>query len=272
MIKRSILFMGSTLTRSLAILFALSLLWACVPKNESRPVPNSTSKRSKSVFKGITNQAAAPNESLTEESVMDFLLLYGKEHANNQVIIHTEFGEIGIRLYQNTPLHRANFLYLTARKYFDGTWFYRVSPGHVIQAGNNDDGETGKKRTAIGDYKIPNEISAGNLHVRGAVAAARSYYQNPDKKSNPYEFYIVLGKKYTQRQLELLSDKEGFALTEKQISTYAEQAGSPHLDAEHTVFGMVTSGMEVVDAISKVKTDAGEWPLENVVIKVEVVK
>jgi len=262
----------TTVSISVKILFwvpVIVLIHACggdLIEASSNPKENLAEEKSS------TNSTEAPAKGLTDESAPDFLKAFARKHNENEILITTNFGDIRIRLYQNTPMHRGNFIYLAKQGYFDGTWFYRVSPGHVIQAGNNDESETGKKRSRIGDYKVPNEIGTGNLHKRGAVAAARTYYQNPGKHSNPYEFYIVLGKSYSPRELELLAEKEGFDLTEKQKQVYARFPGSPHLDEEHTVFGEVTEGLDVVEAISKVQIDNGEWPLENIPIRVKVME
>lgn len=267
--RRKVHFTEFILTRPYLFLAVLSLLVACESTdshiNQPQVAPVKASK-------SIAAPLEAPKEGLTDESVVSFLNQFAKSHQGDVVLIHTNIGDIKIQLYRNTPIHRANFTYLTQQEYFDGTWFYRVSPGHVIQAGNNDETVTGKKRRVLGDYKLPNEIAAGNLHVRGAIAAARTYYQNPDKLSNPYEFYIVIGKEYSSAQLELLAEKEGFDLNDKQREAYANQPGSPHLDAEHTVFGRVISGMETVMAISRVETDEGEWPLEIIPVKMKVIK
>lgn len=261
-----------TSVKSLSLAGLMLLIGACDSAIDESASPSKSGQPASSSSEISPGPDQPPAGGLTDETAPDFLKAYAKKHSDDEVVISTEYGDIKLRLYQNTPMHRANFIYLTREDYFDDTWFYRVSPGHVIQGGNNDDSETGRKRLRIGDFKIPNEIGAGNLHMRGALAAARTYYQNPDKKSNPYEFYIVLGKSYTPRELELLAEKEGFGLTEKQKQVYAELAGSPHLDEEHTVFGEVIEGMDVVEAISRVEIDDGEWPLENIPIRVEVIE
>ncbi len=208
---------------------------------------------------------------LSFKNATTFLKEYGEEHNSDEVLIHTDMGDIGIRLYRNTPLHRASFLYLCEQDYFDGTWFYRVSEGHVIQAGNTDGRKTQQKRDAIGEYMIPPELDNRNYHKKGAVAAARPYKGNPDKYSDPYEFYISLGRQYNRGQLLRLAKKHEISFTEDQLNFYSQTPGSPHLDGEHTVFGEVISGMEVVEKISKVKVDAGEWPMRDIPITVEVV-
>ena len=240
----------------------------CHAPNEAKTLKDDESTTIKSL-KENTNQNEP--EVLTDESASSFLKEYGKEHTESIVEVVTPKGEISIRLYENTPLHKANFLYLSQNGYFDNTWFYRVSKGHVIQAGNTDGVETIKKRKKIGEYTIPAEMISTNYHKYGAVAMARSYYQNPEKKSDPYEFYIVLGKSYSRRELELLAEKHEMTFTPAQLDFYADVKGSPHLDGQHTVFGEVIQGMDVVEDISQVEVDEGEWPLVNLSIKVKVI-
>lgn len=215
-------------------------------------------------------ESIAEFQALTEKTARKFLEKYAKQNPlENRFKIQTSFGEIQIELYTNTPLHLANFNLLFDKRYFNDTWFYRVSENHVIQAGNTDGRQTVDKRNAIGMFTIPAEALDKNLHIYGAVAAARSYKNNPDKESDPYEFYIVLGKQYSNAELRLMSDKYSFDLSVTKIETYAKQGGAPHLDGEHTVFGRVTKGMDVVEKIAKQPTDEGEWPLMNIPIQIK---
>lgn len=179
---------------------------------------------------------------LVQEELIPFLTEYGEKNPENQVRIKTRFGNIDVELFRDTPLHRANFLYLVKEDYFDNTFFHRVTEGFVIQGGNSDNPDTNRKRHRIGDFLIPSEFDAGHRHVRGALAAAKYEEQNVSKASSPYEFYIV-------------QDPEG----------------AHHLDNDHTVFGRVISGMDVVDEINKVETDQSDWPLTNIhIIEAEV--
>lgn len=180
---------------------------------------------------------------LVQEELIPFLMEYAKKHDENRVRIKTRFGNIDVELYKDTPLHRANFLYMVKNDYYDGTFFHRVSDGFVIQGGNSDNPDTNIKRHHIGDFLIPSEFDAGHKHVRGALAAAKYAEQNVSKASSPYEFYIV-----------------------------QDPDGAPHLDNDHTVFGRVISGMDVVDEINKVPTDESEWPLTNIHITMEVLE
>lgn len=197
-----------------------------------------------------------------------FLEAYKPKSNSNRVLIETKFGQIRVELFENTPLHRKNFLYLVDRKYFDGTWFHRVSPNHVIQAGNNDEYSLAKLRKVIGEYKIKPEALAQNYHAYGALAMARSYKNNPDKLSDPFEFYICMGPKFSEGQLKAMEEQYDMKLNADQWTLYREKGGSPHLDGQHTVFGRVISGMEVLEEISKVETDEGEWPIVNIPIQI----
>ena len=177
---------------------------------------------------------------ITQENVTSFLMDYGKKNPEKYCVIETKFGDIEIELFENTPLHRTNFIYLVKNEYFNTTYFHRVVKDFIIQGGNSDDTKTQKSRNALGDYFIPAELNK-NSHHYGAIAAARDWENNPDKLSNPFEFYIIQSKK-----------------------------GSHHLDGKHTVFGKVTKGMAIVDLIANEPTDEGEYPLMNVKIKIRL--
>ncbi|WP_418509454.1 peptidylprolyl isomerase [Corallibacter sp.] len=181
---------------------------------------------------------------LTDSLAMEFFLEYEKTHKENKVRITTKFGDIDILLYDKTKFHRANFIYLTKRGYFDNTQFYRVIDNFIIQAGNTDDPKVKRKRGKIGRYLLPKDTKRGYKHDRGAVSMPSSDIENPYKLASPYEFFIV-----------------------------QQQGGAHHLDGDYTIFGTVIKGMDVVDEIAKQKTDDGDWPLRNVYIqKVEIIE
>jgi len=198
----------------------------------------------KEVVKGKKPQTAQYPE-ITNKNVVSFLTEYGKENPETKVKISTRFGDIFIELYKDTPLHRANFIYLVKQQYFDNTFFHRVVPDFIIQAGNSDTKATPMKRKKLGfSYLLPAELENGRKHTRGTVSGAKEYRENPDKQTAPYEFFIFLGPdKYTS-----------------------------HLNGNYTIFGRVTQGMDVVDTISKLPRDDGEWPLQNVFITAEIVE
>ncbi|MHA7057742.1 peptidylprolyl isomerase [Aquimarina sp. M1] len=180
---------------------------------------------------------------LTNKNMKEFLLKYGKENPETMVRISTKFGDIHIKLFEEAPIHRANFIYLVKQKYFDETFFYRVAKGFVIQGGNSDRTQMAQKRHDIGDYTLPQEPIDGLKHDRGFVALSKQWVDNPSNRSTPFEFFIVIAKQ-----------------------------GAHHLDGEHTIFGKVVKGMNVADKISNVPVDGSEWPKENIFIKAEVIK
>ena len=171
------------------------------------------------------------NSSNTEE----FLLAYGKKNPETKVIIKTKFGNIKIRLFNDVPAHRASFIYLTKNEYFNTTVIYRVAKNFVIQGGNSDNYLTIEQRTKHGNYLIKPEFKKHRLHKYGSLAAAREWDNNPDKLSNPFEFYVVQNKK-----------------------------GAPHLDNQHTVFGQVFEGFDTMTKISKVAVGEDDWPVDEI--------
>ncbi|QIE58123.1 peptidylprolyl isomerase [Rasiella rasia] len=181
---------------------------------------------------------------ITEENVVEFLTQYGQENPETEVKITTRLGTIYMSLYEDTPLHRANFIYLVKSGYFSDTFFHRTVPKFIIQGGNSDLPSTNKKRADIGaTYLLPAEINGRN-HSYGSVSGAKEYRENPDKKTMPFEFFIFLGP----------------------------QTSTKHLNGNYTVFGKITKGMSVVEKIAVLETDEGEWPLQNVYITAEIVK
>ena len=180
-------------------------------------------------------------DSLNKKNVEAFFTEYGKKNKETKVIIKTKFGNIKIRLYEDTPIHRANFIFLTKINYFNTTEIYRVAKNFVIQGGNSDETYTKKQRRLYGNYLIKPEFRKNRKHKFGALAAAREWKRNPNKLSNPFEFYMVHNRK-----------------------------GAHHLNNEHTVFGEVISGFNTMDKISRVKVGVDEWPTEDIKITVEI--
>ena len=147
-------------------------------------------------------------------------------------------------LFNNTKFHRSNFIYLTKKKYFNGTQFYRVINNFIIQAGNSDDRKISKKRKKIGRYLLPNDLDKGYSHKRGMVSMPSSLVDNPYKLASPFEFFIVQKKD-----------------------------GAHHLDGDYTIFGKVIRGMNIVDKIASTPTDNLDWPIDNIYInKVEIIE
>src|SRR5690606_22487090 len=174
---------------------------------------------------------------LTEENAIDFFFRYAKELKGNRVRVNTSMGSFTLRLYDNVPYHKANFIYLAEKNYFDSTQFHRVVKDFIIQGGSTDNPKVMKKRRAIGRYLLPPDTRKGHSHHRGTISMPSSVRDNPHKLASPYEFFIVV-----------------------------TSPGSYHLDGSYTPFGRVVEGMEVVDAINSVPVGDGDWPWESVYI------
>ena len=158
-----------------------------------------------------------------------------------EFIMETTHGTMKIKLYSKTPLHRENFTNLVAENYYDGIRFHRVIEGFMIQTGDplsRDTSMINSWGTGGPDKTVPAEFIAEYGHKKGAIAAARKGdMANPKKASSGSQFYIV-----------------------------HDPNTCIHLDGQYTVFGEVTEGLEVIDAIATVATDRYDRPYEDVMI------
>jgi len=122
-------------------------------------------------------------------------------------------GEMKIKLYDETPLHRDNFLKLVKSGFYDGTLFHRVIPGFMIQAGDpNSKTAPAGQQLGSGDvgYTIPAEIKPNLFHKKGALAGARQGDEvNPKKESSGCQFYIVTGNITPEIQLKAMEAQKG---------------------------------------------------------------
>lgn len=192
------------------------------------------------------------------------------------VKISTTFGNITIKLYNKTPLHRDNFLKLVKEGYYDGLLFHRVIREFMIQGGDPDS-KNAAPNVELGQggpgYTIPAEIRPDLIHKKGALAAARmGDHMNPQKASSGSQFYIVQGKVYPLEELEGIEQRHGIAFSQIQKESYSSIGGAPHLDGGYTVFGEVIEGLNVIDAIAALKTDGNNRPVKDVKMKIEVIR
>jgi len=181
--------------------------------------------------------------------------------------IETNLGDIQVKLYEKTPLHKENFEKLVAEQFYDSVLFHRIIAGFMIQTGDpatkpvaNKDSLTDKL-----DYTVPAEFVPEYFHKKGALAAARfGDAVNPEKRSSSSQFYIVQGRTFTDEELDQIEDNFHIKFSEFQRGIYKTIGGTPFLDRNYTVFGEVVKGMEVVDAIASVPTGPGDFPVKDV--------
>ena len=219
------------------LILSASLLFQCNKEKKKTEIKTPIQKKEKKLEKKVKKRW----DSLNSNNVEAFFTEYGKHNKETKVIIKTRFGNIKLRLYNDTPIHRANFIFLTKIKYFNTTEIYRVAKNFVIQGGNSDETYTIKQRRLYGNYRLLPEFRSNRRHKYGALAAARDWEDNPNKLSNPFEFYMVHSRK-----------------------------GAHHLNNEHTVFGEVISGFNTMDKISRVKVGVDEWPEEDIRMTIEI--
>jgi cyclophilin family peptidyl-prolyl cis-trans isomerase len=168
----------------------------------------------------------------------------GSQTTQVKFIIHTDLGDMKGVLYNETPLHRDNFVKLVKAGYYDGTLFHRVILGFMIQGGDPDS-KTAKPGQQLGGgdpgYTIPAEFRPTLKHKKGALAAART--QNPAKASSGSQFYIVEPEK-----------------------------GTHFLDNDYTVFGEITSGFDVITKIASAAKDSNDRPLKDIKMTIKIVE
>ena len=162
-----------------------------------------------------------------------------KEEPEFEIV--TTHGTMKVKLYSQTPQHRDNFVKLVSENYYDGIRFHRVIEGFMIQTGDplsRDTSMINSWGTGGPEKTVPAEFIAEYGHKKGAIAAARKGdMANPKKASSGSQFYIV-----------------------------HDPNTCIHLDGQYTVFGEVTEGLEVIDAIATVATDRYDRPYEDVMI------
>ena len=235
------------------------------------------------------------------------------------VRLETTVGDITLKLYNETPGHRDNFVRNVREGAYDGVLFHRVIKDFMVQTGDPAS-RNARKGQMLGASDYGDEIPAEFVypkffHKKGAIAAARTGDNiNPEKKSSGSQFYIVVGKKYNlqelvqlekslqQRQMQSFFDSLASAhrkeimelrrarnsaglqalqeelikqtedslkgklvrFTDEQREAYTTVGGTPFLDGAYTVYGEVTSGMDVIEKIQSVATDSNDRPLDDV--------
>ena len=189
----------------------------------------------------------------------------------------TTAGHMTIQLYDETPLHRDNFIKLAEEGFYEDITFHRVIEGFMIQAGDPESkGNSKNKKLGSGgnSYTIPAEFNSKLVHTKGALAAARTGDNvNPKKESSGSQFYIVHGKPQTDKQLENYELQKGIKYNAYDANILKTLGGTPALDMEYTVFGRVIKGLEVIDKIAESQTDKTDRPVEDIrILSLKIIK
>ena len=210
-----------------------------------------------------------------KESVMEKELIIDPPH-DCLVAMETSLGSITIRLYDGTPKHRDNFIKLAESGFYDGLLFHRVIEGFMIQGGdpNSKNAKPGQRLGSGGPgYTIPAEITEEYAHVKGSLSAARQGDQvNPKKNSSGSQFYIVHGQKASEDVLSSMESRKGIQYSDKIKEQYINEGGTPFLDQDYTVFGIIEKGLDIVDIIAATNTDNSDRPKTDIkILKVRVI-
>lgn len=206
-------------------------------------------------FLFILTISCTKNLEIEQDKVTGFLLKHGSENLENEVIIKTNFGSIELKLYDETPLHRANFIRLIKSGYYSDRKIYRIVKGLCIQGGANSYDKL--------KYTVPAEFKPNLINKYGALAMARYSENNPDKMSSATEFFIIT-KSVSYEENELSKYPESLK------NIYKKIGGEINFDNEYTVFGEVSKGMDIVEKIASLELVDVEKPLEMPTFSVEL--
>ena len=192
------------------------------------------------------------------------------------VKIETSYGDMVVKLYNETPLHRDNFIKLVKDGTYNDLLFHRVINQFMIQGGDPKSRDA-KPGQMLGDgelgYTLPAEFVPSLYHKKGALAAARQADAvNPEKRSSSCQFYIVQGTTWDANRLKMVEQRMGKSFTPEQVQVYATLGGTPFLDGDYTVFGEVVEGMEVIDKIAAVTCGPNDRPVEDVKMKMYIIE
>jgi len=261
-------------------IFCVVILSACVTKtstdketNKEKNYSDVEAEPNSERLSEATEVQDIPEEEfirLSNNNVKEFLTQFATQNNSNRIKITTPQGEIEAVLYDDTPLHRASFIHLIEEKYFHFVEITRVKKNFVVQGGNSQEEAKATQRFLLGNYTIPAEITPYYYHKKGALAMARDIEDNPEKRSSPYDFYIVHGRKAGGAELYNLQKEKSFTYSDKQKQAYKTTGGTPHLDRDFTVFGEVTKGLNVLDKIANLPVDGKDWPKDDLIISIEI--
>lgn len=184
-------------------------------------------------------------------------------------------GEMIVKLFNETPKHRDNFIKNVKKGIYNGTLFHRVIAEFMIQGGDPSS-KNAQPGTLLGNgglgYTVPAEFNPNLFHKKGALAAARD--GNIEKASSSTQFYLVQGRVFADDELDRIEQTglQGRKIPLAMRQIYKTVGGTPHLDQNYTVFGEVVQGIDKIDSIASVEKDINNRPLINIPIKAVLLK
>jgi cyclophilin family peptidyl-prolyl cis-trans isomerase len=196
-----------------------------------------------------------------------------KGDLKKDVLMVTDSGNLILRLKDETPLHRDNFIKLVKSKYYNDISFHRVIAGFMIQAGDEKTKTKADSTRFLKSYTLPAEILPDFYHKKGILAAARMGDNvNPKRESSGVQFYIVQGRVFNDKSLDSVETYRlnGRKIPMEQREVYKTVGGAPHLDQTYTIFGELVYGFDVLDKIAQTKTSGrqgGDKPLTDIRIR-----
>jgi cyclophilin family peptidyl-prolyl cis-trans isomerase len=211
-------------------------------------------------------------KKITFFAVLLALLSSCAQSNKTYVIIETPYGNMKAELFDDTPIHRDNFVKLVQEGFYDELLFHRVIPNFMIQGGDPDSREAQPgQMLGMGGPGYTLEAEIGKPHLKGALAAARTGgAANPEKRSSGSQFYIVEGGPVPEAMLNQVEQMRGVQYTPEQRKAYLENGGYPPLDGDYTVFGQIVEGLEVINKISTAPRAPSDRPLEDIRMKVRL--
>lgn len=187
------------------------------------------------------------------------------------ITLKTDYGDISIKLYNETPAYRDNFIQLAEEGFYDSLMFHRIIRDFGIQTGAADtrharhDDVVGWKGPG---YTIPAHVVDGLFHKRGAIGSPRKPDdRNQNRRSDGSQFYIVTGRIYSDEELDALEAENNIKYTRQQREVYKTIGGAPHIDQSFTVFGEVVSGLEIADRMTLLPVKGDFRPLQDIRLK-----
>lgn len=201
--------------------------------------------------------------------VLQLSLSYGQ---SRKVVFTTDYGTIKVVLYDFTPKHRDLMLRCIQDSTYHGALFNRIIENFVVQGGEHDI-DIARREAADPMAKKPRlspEFDERAFHKVDALGAGRD--DNSEKASFLNQIYFVVGKTVTEEDLRKLEEKKGVKYTYEQRKVYLEKGGQPRLDGDYTVFGEIYEGLDVIMAISRLKTDQQDFPLSPVRFTVSLIE